>query len=71
MSKKVKDLENLVVPTNEDINEGTTGNKEDSNNKGKGKGKDKDKDKNKGDLKPPVVLPGLGGLSLDKNESKE
>lgn len=69
MSKKVKDLENLVVPANEDINEGTTGNNEDSNNKDKDK--DKDKDKNKGDLKPPVVLPGLGGLSLDEDESKE
>ena len=69
MSKKEKDLENLVVPANEGTdegtNEGTTGDKEDSNNKGK------DKDKDKGELKPPVVLPGLGGLSLDKDESKE
>lgn len=71
MSKKEKDLENIVVPaaegTNEGTNEGTTGDKENSNNKGK----DKDKDKDKGELKPPVVLPGLGGLSLDKDESKE
>lgn len=67
MSKKEKDLENLVVPATEGTDEGTTGDKEDSNNKGK----DKDKDKDKGELKPPVVLPGLGGLSLDKDESKE